>query len=194
MAAASSFGQPTGYITLDNYNSNNFYGGPDVTYGLGVPADGVSGVLGTPGTGLNSSWTAGLYYAVGALSITDPAGPGIPNVALSLATGNGSTAQFASAITAGIPGEFKAVLGFLTTATGGGLITVEVVAYDTAGGTYANAAYRTHSDPFTMPTNLGYAPVPPLVGDYMHGFSVGIPEPSAFAVALSSSGTFGVTL
>jgi hypothetical protein len=192
MAAASAFGQ--GYILLDNYSTY----GPNFTYGnwfvwgnttYGVPANGVSGALGTPGAGLNGSWTAGLYYAIGTPSIFDPMGVGMPNPALSLATGLGSTAQFASAMTGFTPGEFSSSVGFNTGAPAGGVVTVEVVAYDTAGGSYATADSRVHSTPFTMSTVSIITPGPSTVGQAMinagiPGVSIQwIPEPSAFVLA-----------
>ena len=86
MAVASAFGQ--GFINLDNYN----YPGGIVTYGAGFPLNGVSGPLGTPGTGVNSAWTMGIYWALGTPSISDPASIGTPVAPLALGTGLGSTA------------------------------------------------------------------------------------------------------
>ncbi len=73
MGIASSFGE--GVIALDNYFSHSGLGGPVITYEFGWPANGVSGATGSGGLG--SAFTEGLYYAVGAISIIDPAGSGI---------------------------------------------------------------------------------------------------------------------
>src|ERR1017187_6075214 len=81
-AAVTSYGQ--GYITLDNYN-----GGPLLTYGAGVPANGVSGALGSGG--LNGSWTVGLYFVGGTSGLSQAAGTGMPDASLILGTGVGST-------------------------------------------------------------------------------------------------------
>jgi hypothetical protein len=179
MAAATSFGQ--GYIALDNYNSNGGNGGPLVTYGGGAPANGVSGPPGTVGTGLLGGWTAGIYFVIGTPSITDPAGNGMPNAALALGTGPGSTVQFQST-TGGIAGEFSAANSFAAVgSTVGGMITAEIVAYPTSAGSYANAFWRAHSAPFTMPTVANITLPRTYVGDHMQAFTVGIPEPSTLA-------------
>jgi len=179
--AASSYAQ--GFINLDNYNSSV---NPLVTYGSGVFANGVSGALGTVGAGLNSSWTAGLYYVVGTPSITDPAGNGIPNGALALGTGAAGTATAVfSTSSFGNLGEFAASSGFNTGGVLGDTVTVEVIAYDTAAGSYANAAFRGHSAPFTIVTEAGNA-LPPtsLVGNQMTTFAVtAVPEPTTLALA-----------
>jgi len=86
MAVASAFGQ--GFINLDNYN----YPGGIAAYGNNVPLNGVSGPLGTLGTGVNSAWTIGIYWALGTPSISDPASIGTPVAPLALGTGLGSTA------------------------------------------------------------------------------------------------------
>ena len=184
---ASSFGR--GLIWLDNYNSNGGYGGPIVTYGpiwhgMGVPANGFSGPLGTPGTGLNSNWTAGLYFTIGTPYIADPTSPWEPNQQLSLATGAGSTAQFDSGF-APIPGEFSSPTGFNTGAPVGSVITAELVVY--AGSSYASALYRMHSAPFTITTQ---GPFPPftLIGDAM--LAGGIGSMSVIAVPETRTLTF----
>ena len=177
MAAASSFGQ--GYIALDNYNSHSGAGGPLVSYGFGAPANGISGAVGTGG--LNSTYTVGLYFAPGALSIIDPAGGGIPNAALVLGTGTGSTAQFFT--TTGVLGEFSSANYFAAAgSTVGGMVTVELVAYPTSVGSYANAFNRGHSAPFVMPTVAIITAPPTYVGDYMQPFIAGVPEPNTLTL------------
>jgi len=170
-----SFG--VGWILLDNYESHGLDGGPPVTYGIGVPANGVSGPLGVSGAGLSGDWTAGIYFAFGTLNIVDPAGNGMPNAALTLGTGTGSTAAFDSLNAGYTPGEFASPQVFIVGGTGAPTITVELVAYPTAAGSYAAAAYRAHSAPFTMAT-VSIPGIPPLIGDYMPAFSVGAPEPT----------------
>ena len=177
---ASSFGD--GYIYLDNYN-NGLTGGPPVTYGIGIPANGVSGPLGAPNGGLNNSWTVGIYYAIGTLNIFDPAGNGMPNAALVLGTGTGSTAAFDSINTGNTPGEFASPQRFDVVGSGTPTITAELVAYPTVAGSYAAALYRAHSTPFTMPTGTLISPTSPMVGDYMPTFSIGTPEPSQIALS-----------
>jgi len=188
--AASSYGQ--GCIWLDNYFSNGGDGGPIFTYGVGVPVNGVSGAVGTPGAGLLSGWTAGIYFAVGTPNIIDPAGVGMPNAALSLGTGPGSTASFQTSAF-GVPGEFEASQPFNTGAPVGSTITLEIVAYPTPAGSYAAAIYRMHTSPFTMPTaentNEPWTNSPSsFVGDAMIAagitgqFPVQIPEPGSLAL------------
>ena len=65
----------------------------------------------------------------------------------------------------------------------GDLITAEVVAYDTASGSYANAIWRAHSAPFTMPTTSVTSLAFSYVGNYMPAFSIGVPEPTTLALA-----------
>ncbi|HXT12953.1 MAG TPA: PEP-CTERM sorting domain-containing protein [Candidatus Angelobacter sp.] len=183
VTAVSSYGQ--GIITLDNYLSNGGAGGPNfITYGAGVPINGASGATGSGG--IQAGWTVGFYWAAGnqlANVTTDGSGIAIPTGGgLTLATGSGSTAASAPFGTAGT------YLGSATYTTPGvatgGTITVDVIAYDTADGSYANAAFRGHSGAFLMtvadptgaPNKTGDAPMP--------GFSVlPVPEPSIFALS-----------
>jgi hypothetical protein len=183
---AASYGQ--GYIVLDNYNSNGGSGGPLVSYGPNVPMNGVSGALGALGTGLNSSWTAGIYFVIGTPSITDPTGTGIPDATLGLGTGGGSTAQFAAVNVFGTLGEFLAANPFLVGGTGGvtPTITAELVAYPTAAGSYAAAGFRAHSAPFTVASNAGTSPSHPLLGDAFQVLGpltvAPVPEPTTLAL------------
>lgn len=154
-----------------------------VTYGPNVPANGVSGPLGTLGAGLDSDWTAGIYFVVGTPSITDPAGFGLPVAPLSSGIGTGSTAQFDS-VFAPVAGEFAAPQEFDTGGVAGDTITAEVVAYPTTAGSYASALFRAHSAPFAMPTISNVAIPVDYVGIYMPAFSVNtVPEPSTLALA-----------
>jgi len=178
--AASSYGQ--GCIWLDNYLSY----GPIFTYGWGVPVNGVNGGLGSGG--LNGSWIAGIYFTIGTPNITDPAGVRMPDAALSLGTGTGSTALFETSAF-GTPGEFHASQPFNTGAPVGSTITLEIVAYDTADGSYAAALYRMHTAPFTMTTASLTNPVIPLVGDAMMAAGISgqvpvliSPEPGTLAL------------
>ncbi len=181
VALTSSSFAADGYIRLDNYNSADI-GGPPITYGFNVPANGVGGTLGTPGSGLLSGWTVGIYFVVGTPSISDPAGDGIPNVQLTLGTGPGSTvSMYNSAFNT--PGEFFSSSGFDCGGNAGDTITAEIVVYNSAASSYATATFRAHSAPFTMPTIVGSNPLFPRVGDYMPGFSVSVPEPATMTLA-----------
>ncbi len=182
--ASSSFGD--GYILFDNYSSA---ADPAVTYGVGVPLNGVSGATGQVGAGLANGWTVGIYFALGTLNITDPAGNGIPNPSLGLGTGPGSTVAVCSSAY-NVPGFFISSTPFDTGGIADDTITAEMVAY--SGSSYTTSLYRGHSDPFTMTTyssgsvgmeniNTGYPNG--LVGDYMQSFSVTpVPEPTSFAL------------
>ena len=180
--AATSFGQ--GYIALDNYASNGSATGPGfVNYGAAVRVNGISGTLGTVGTGLGTGWTAGLYFVVGTPVISDPAGSGMPNAGLGLASGPGSTVAFYDTSFSTV-GTFSPGLPLNISASGTPTITAEVVAYDTAGGSYLNAQFRGHSAPFNMPSVGSLATAKPLVGDYFTTFQVlPVPEPSTLALA-----------
>jgi hypothetical protein len=180
VGVVSSYGQ--GYIALDNYDST---AQPLVTYGAGVFANGVSGALGTVGTGLlgdNASWTVGLYWVAGTVSITDPAGNGLPSGSLALATGSGSTALVGDPNTFGANGQFAP--GLIWNSGANATVTLEVVAWDSAAASYATAAYRGHSNPFSMPTGAITDVTPKYVGDYMASFAVtqAVPEPTTMAL------------
>jgi len=171
LAAAGSPAWGTGVILLDNYDSY----GPYVTYGPGG-----NGVV---GTGLNSSYTAGIYYALGnVLSLVTPDPSGFANpptlyAGFNLATGTGSTATFGAF---GTPGTFRSPQGFAITGNPGDTITAMVVAYN--GASYSSSSYRGHSLAFTMPLSAATDPNPNEVGNYMQGFSVPIPEPAILAL------------
>jgi len=179
--ATTCFGQDI--ITLDNYLTNN---GQFITYGANVAANGVSGALGVPGSGIRSGWTVGFYWVAGdqvANVNADPTGFGIPSGGgLALATGSGST---------GFSNPFNSSGNYIATSTfttpgvaANGTITMELIAYSTSAGSYANSVnYRGHSTAFTMtvadPTGAANK-----TGDFAPGFSVlAVPEPSVFALA-----------
>ena len=179
---ASSFGQ--GYIQLDNYLS----GGPLVTYGNYVPANGVSGALASFGSPLNNAWTVGLYWMPGTVAITDPGGVGMPIGLLALGTGAGSTATVADANVFGQAGYYSSVAAFNSGSTLNTTLTLEVVVYDSADGSYAAAHYRWHSAPFSMPTAAATAGSFPTTGASMPSFTLPLPvgespEPTTFALA-----------
>jgi hypothetical protein len=180
--AASSYGQ--GFIHLDNYVGDGATGGL-VTYGsAGIPANGVSGAAGVLGTGLLSGWTVGLYYVLGTPSIVDPPSSGTPISPLVLGTGTGSTIDVFSST--GIPGQFTPSSGFAVPGgAAGGTVTLELLAYDTAGGSYAGAQYRGHSAPFTLVMDGAFT-LPPTanVGPAFSTFgSTPVPEPTTLALA-----------
>ena len=190
MAALTAQAYFVGYVHLDNVDSQDGLGGPVVTYPAGFPANGISGVPGVPGTGLSSDWVAGIYYAPGDINLQEPFGYGMPDPRLTLATGSGSTAQFATVLAYDTPGEFSSVNGLNVGGYAGDLITAEVVVYPAANGSYANSLYRMHSASFTMPTAAAVSPDVPSVGDYMPVFPV--PEPGE--VALVSMGLAALLL
>jgi len=178
-----SFGQ--GYVVLDNYNSTAH---PLISYGAGVPANGVSGA---PGSGAvnNAGFTVGLYFASGNVTgsvAADPTGtadPGTLGGGLALGTGAGATiALYTSSFNT--PGQYQSGAPFQVTAgAAGGTFTVEIIAY--SGASYANAAYRGHSSAFTITSQTATA-IPPtaLVGDFSSGFSIlPVPEPTSFALS-----------
>jgi len=181
VSASSTLAQ--GLISLDNYDSTAH---PLITYAAGTPANGSSGALGTVGAGIGSTgWTGGLYWTAGSGGINDPAGTGDPAAPLVLATGTGSTVAAADANTFGTAGQFASVPVWNSGSTANTTLTLEIIAY--SGANYANAAYRGHSAPFSMPTGLITDTTPKYVGDYMSTFSVGpvgaVPEPTTFALA-----------
>lgn len=186
-SVSTSFGT---IIFLDNYLSNNGSGGPLVTYlSTGIPANGVSlgGGQGTPGTGLSAGWTAGFYWAAGdqlANIFSDPTGQSTPSGGgLALATGPGSTASFYTS-SFNTPGEFLATAAYVVPGVAtGGTITMEVIAYNTSAGSYANANYRGHSAPFLMTVSDPTSNNPNKIGDFMPAFGISVPEPSIFTLA-----------
>ncbi|HEV2437656.1 MAG TPA: PEP-CTERM sorting domain-containing protein [Verrucomicrobiae bacterium] len=179
-AAATSYGQ--GYITLDNYAS----AGTLVTYGDALtPANGVSGAMGGIGSPLSSAWTVGLYFVGGTSGLVQAAGSDMPDASLALGTGLGSTAQVAGSSVFGNPGYFNSPTAFNSGSTLNTTITLEVVVYDTAGGSYANAQYRGHSHAFAMPTVGATSGSPSFTGaNGMGGIEVFqvIPEPTTMAL------------
>ena len=180
----SSRGQ--GIILLQN---DEIAGAPYVLYGNNVPANGVSGALGTPGASISSTgFTAGFYWAAGTVPVpTDPTGiadPSTLNPLLILATGLGSTSSIAGASVAGDPGSYLATAAFVTPGVAaGGTITMETIAYNTGAGSYVNASYRGHSDAYQVvvgdptgaPTSTGPTSLPISVNV--------VPEPSALALS-----------
>jgi len=181
VSAATSYGQ--GFVHLDNYVGDGAVGGL-VTYGSGVPANGVSGADGVLGTGLLSGWTVGLYYVLGSPVISDPPSASVPIGPLVLGTGLGSTIDVYTST--GVPGQFSPSAGFAVPGGAiGGTVTLELIAYDTAGGSYAGAEYRGHSAPFTL-TMDGALTLPPTanVGPAFSTFApVQVPEPATLALA-----------
>ena len=183
-AAAASFGQ--GYITLDNYYSGNHGPGTMPVYGPEVLANGVSGPLGEIGTGLSSAWTVGLYWAAGVTGLSQGSGYDLPDPSLALGTGIGSTTQVAGPSVGGQPGFFSSFAAFNTGSTLNTMITLEIVVYPTAAGSYSNAPYRLHSPAFSMPTVSAASGDPAYTGAYMPPgaffWAVEIPEPAALAL------------
>lgn len=170
---ASSHAQ--GYVVLDNYASS----GAQVKY-----AGSGSGYAG-------SSFTVGLYYALGDVTGTipaDPSGVGIPGSPLALGSGTGSSVG----ILAGLDGYFSATSPFMVPgAAAGDTVTIELIAYN--GATYADSQIRGHSDPFTMTAKANTAVPPASVGFDMpaSGFDVmPVPEPTVLALIGLGAGMF----
>jgi hypothetical protein len=173
-AVGSSYGQ--GFIQLDNYGSTAT---PLVTYGTG--SDGAFGV------GVNNTYTMGLYFANGDVRASmgsTAAGNGVIDPALALASGSGSSAVF-SDTSFGSVGQAQASLAFNVGAAAGGTVTVEVIAWKTSTGSYANSLIdRGHSAAFLMTTAAININPKPLTGDFMTTFNVTpVPEPSVFALS-----------
>ena len=183
---ASSFGQ--GYVSLDSYNSGTL--GAFVSYGAGVPLNGVSGAVGSGG--LTGAWTAGLYWVAGTQSLSDPAGTGTPIAPLVLGTGNGSSVAFATSDTGGTLGRFSSVPSFNSGSTANTTLTLEIVAYPTSAGSYANAAYRGHSAPFSVATVAATSPTPSYTDGFTSFSVAAVPEPTT--LALAGLGGFGMLM
>lgn len=176
-AATSSYGQ--GAIKLDNYDTY----GPNVNYGAGSD--------GAVGTGVNSSYTMGVYYWTAAGNFTgstvaDPSGVALPGALGSylLGTTANSTAQFDSGTAAGFLGQALANGAFNvpgSNAAGGDVWTLMIVAYE--GASYNTASYRGHSAAFTLTLSASSNPTTVLTGTAMPGFSVfSVPEPTTMAL------------
>jgi len=185
-AAAPSFGQ--GYIWLDNYSSGT---DPMLAYWPGVPANGVSGALGSGG--LSSAWTVGFYWAPGNISIVQAGGWDMPDATLTLATGLGSTAQVAGSAF-GWLGYYGSPVPFDSGSTANTTLTLEIVVYPTSAGSYVDAPFRYHSFPFTMPTVASNSPAPVYTGDYMGPFIAFPVSPEPTTVAFAALGGLALWL
>jgi hypothetical protein len=177
---ATSYGQ--GYLSLDNYSLGS---NSPLTYGANVPANGVSGALGSGP--LSTAWSVGLYFVGGTQSLTDPAGTGIPVSPLVLGTGPGSSIAIGAQNAGGSLGYYGSATAFNTGSTLNTTATLEIVAYPTSAGSYAAAGYRGHSAPFSLTTVTATSPTPVNAGDFGQAFSVAqvaaIPEPTTLALA-----------
>lgn len=178
LVAGSSFGQ--GFIQLNNY----FTGGNQVTYGANVPANGISGALGTVGDGLTSAWTIGLYFSPTAVS--ESGGIGIPASPLVLGTGGGSTVAVATG-NSSTAGYYYAGPEFNTGLAAGANVWVEVIAYP-SGSTYANALYRGHSAAFQMVTVPVTSTTPEFTGSFPGSNIIVAPVPEPATLALAGLG------
>jgi len=85
----------------------------------------------------------------------------------------------------GILGEYSSTAVFNSGSTLNTTLTLEVVVYDAAGGSYAGALYRGHSAAFSMPTAGATSASFPETGASMPGtLSAGqVPEPTTLALA-----------
>jgi len=161
-----------GFVTFGNYNSS-----APVNYGAGTG--------GPVGTGVNSSYTAGLWYFLGTTSLASaggnasqlPAGWEAATVAAQFNVG-----QFAGPAGVG----FFSGTGANSTATiadyTSGPITFSVISYD--GSSFASANNRGNSAGFTLPSiTTGNGAVGEF-GPGLTSFSVlPVPEPSIFALS-----------
>jgi len=184
VAATSSYGQ--GYILLSNYAS----GTGTLTYGANVPANGVSGAVGSGP--LSTAWTVGLYFTAGTPAITDPAGTGIPLAPLALGTGTGSSIAIGAGNANGQPGYYASIPFFNAGVAAGSTITAEMITFPTSAGSYASALYRGHSSPFTIvtvpvtstaPNITGLANGLAASGSILVGAVAPVPEPTTLALA-----------
>jgi len=160
----STFAQ--GRVNLDTYNNSPY---PVIRYGANS-----GGILNNP---INSTFTVGIYWAAGAVSVAnDPSGFALPETlgALTLGTGLGSTSTIIST-----SGLFSSTSDFVMSGLSSGSATIMIIAYN--GASYASSSVRGHSAAFSItPAQLGTAPG--LGG--MPSFQViGVPEPSTFALA-----------
>jgi hypothetical protein len=171
--AATSMGE--GYVVFSSYAANGGIGPRTTIYGTS--------------TLLNSTWTAGLYYAIG--TVSDPVNNSLAAsidslpTGMTLYTGQNATAAYANS------GWAKGLLGYfdgsVLTIPGytSGPITFEVVAYQ--GTDYASATSRGRSGSFTMTSIQSSAVAPSNFGDNgqpMPNFDVvSVPEPSTLALA-----------
>ncbi|HKW31089.1 MAG TPA: PEP-CTERM sorting domain-containing protein [Verrucomicrobiae bacterium] len=177
---ATSYGQ--GFITLDNYLG----GGTLVTYGdNATPANGISGPVGGMGSPVGATgWTVGLYFVGGTSGLVEAAGSGLPSATLALGTGTGSTTTIGGPEVFGTPGYYNSGPAFNSGSTANATVTLEVVVYDTAGGSYASALYRGHSAAFSMGTVAATSGSPAFTGAAMPGSITvtQVPEPATMAL------------
>jgi hypothetical protein len=165
VTVASTFAQ--GKVNLDTYNNAPY---PTITYGAG------SG--GTLGATINSSFTVGIYWAAGNISVAnDPSGFALPETlgALTLGTGPGSTATIFNST-----GQFFTPTDFTMAGLSSGPATIMIIAYN--GASYASSAVRGHSAAFSITPAQGVATAPGM-GNMPSFQVVGVPEPSTFALA-----------
>lgn len=179
--------QAQGTINLNSYSDS----GATISYTAAVPGYGVNppnatgvanGVLNINGL----TWTIGLYYALGSVTVaSDPTGYADPSTLgpISFLSGNpGDTTTFAIATD---PGQFNTPSGdAIIPGYSSGVVTFEAVAY--SGSTYDSSLYRGHSSAFTMTPATGGVSAPYLSTSAggMPGFSVyATPEPSILALS-----------
>jgi hypothetical protein len=162
-----------GFVTFGNYNS-----GAPVLYGAGNTAGG------TVGAGVNTQFTAGLWYFLGTTTLAAGNGKDLLPAGWELASVNAqfNTGQFAGA--AGV-GYFVGT-GANSTATipdyVSGPITFSVLGYD--GGSYVAANNRGHSAGFTLSSIATGTGAVGEFGPGLTSFSVfPVPEPSIFALS-----------
>jgi hypothetical protein len=167
VAAASVMAQGT--VKFNNYDGTTYaqvvYGGP--------------GSGGVQGTGVNNQFTAGLYYAFGAVNWSGGyLDNSIAGFTLASVTTTINTGAFAGPAGVGFfNGGNATIPGYI-----GGQISFVVVAYN--GANYASSAIRGSSQSFTLPEiATGLSPAGSF-GPTFQSFAVNaVPEPSTFALA-----------
>lgn len=163
-AAIVSSAHAQGQILLSNYGAAT---DAPITYGVGFGAK--------TGTGLDSSFTAGLYYYLGTASegTSDSIpGGGLPGWELA-----SDTTSFGNPIA----GLFDGGVAFIPDYIPGGPITFEVTAFN--GSSYVSSTLRAHSAAFTLPSIGTPGAALDEFGPGLQAFSINIvPEPTTLAL------------
>lgn len=186
-----------GAINMDSYDGT----GGTITYTAGVPGNGVNTGPNAAGVAngvqnINGvSWTIGLYYALGSVTVgSDPTGYADPSTLggglIYDTTTSGTSAGDGgpganTTFDVSSPGQFNTGTGNAKIeGYSSGLVTAEVVAF--SGSTYDSSAYRGHSAAFTITPATGSATAPYVSSSSggMPSFSVySTPEPSILALS-----------
>ena len=160
-----------GVVAFNNYDGTTF---APINYGTAA--------AGTVGSGVNNTYTAGLWYFLGTATLAAGNGTDTLPAGWELAT---VTQQIDSGATAGNPGFFNGPVPATVPDYVSGPITFAVTAYN--GATYASTpgnGFRGHSTGFTL-SSISVPPTP--AGSFGPGFTsfsvFAVPEPSIFALS-----------